>query len=55
LVGSADLGDGVEMPVIFYVDLRSASVGVMAVFGDTESALAVEDEIQAMLESVVDQ
>lgn len=52
LVGDADLGDGLGMPVILYIDLRTSGVGVAAVFGDTESALVVEDVIQTLLGSV---
>jgi hypothetical protein len=52
LVGDADLGNGLSLPVIFYVDLRRTGVGVITIFGDTESALDVEDQIQEMLQSV---
>jgi hypothetical protein len=52
LVGDAELGDGLGMPVVLYIDLRTDGVGVVVVFGDTESALAVEDVIQTLLESV---
>lgn len=52
LVGEADLDQGLTMPIILYLDLRTSGIGVVAIFGDTESALVVEDEIQTMLESV---
>lgn len=52
LVGEADLDDGLSIPVIFYFDLRLDSAGVAVVFGDIESALAVEEELQALLESI---
>jgi hypothetical protein len=52
LVGTADLGDDLHMPVILYVDLRDAGLVVVTIFGDTESAVAQEEEIQAMVESV---
>jgi hypothetical protein len=52
LVGQADLDDGLVIPVIFYIDLRVSSVGVVVVFGDSESAMSVESDLQQMLESV---
>ena len=52
LVGNADLGNDLEMPVVLYLDLRTNGAGVVAVFGDIESALEVEDVIQTLLESV---
>jgi hypothetical protein len=53
LVGGADLGDGLSMPVVFYADIRSSGVAVVAVFGDVEGALGQEDEILALVESVM--
>lgn len=52
LVGQADLDDGLVIPVVFYMDLRVESVGVIVVFGDSESAMSVEGDLQQMLESV---
>lgn len=52
LVGEAELDSELSMPVVFYIDLRTTGVGVVAIFGDTESAFAVEEEIQTLLESV---
>ncbi len=52
LVGDADLGDGISIPVILSIDLRTSGVGVAAIFGDTESALELGDALQTLLESV---
>lgn len=52
LVGDADLGDGMSMPVIFYIDLKTTGAGIVALFGDTGGALEVEEQIQLMLESI---
>jgi hypothetical protein len=52
LVGDAELDEGLTMPIAFYIDLRTTGVGAVVVFGDRASAFAVEEEIQAMLESV---
>ncbi len=52
LVGDAEIDNGLMMPIIFYVDLRQSGAGVVIIFGDTASALEVEPEIQALLESV---
>ena len=52
LVGEAELDQGLTMPVILYIDLRQAGIGIVTIFGDTESALLVEEDIQLMLESV---
>jgi hypothetical protein len=52
LVGSAELEDGVAMPVILYVDLRDSGVGIVTIFGDTESAVEFEDDIQSLVQSV---
>lgn len=52
LIGDADL-DGMPMPIIFYIDLRTDGMTVATVFGETERAIAVEDEILEMVESIV--
>lgn len=52
LVGDADLGDGLSMPVVVYIDLRSDDIAMIGVFGDVETALGVEELIQAVVESV---
>ena len=52
LVGDADLGDGMAMPVIFYIDLKTTGAGIVALFGDTGGALEVEEQLRLMLESI---
>lgn len=55
LVGGADIGGGMVLPVIFYIDLRADDLAALAIFGDTESALADEATIFTLLESIVKQ
>ena len=52
LVGEADMGDGVSLPVILYLDVREATGAIAAVFGDTELALADRETIELMVQSV---
>ncbi len=52
LVGEADMGDGVSLPVILYLDVREATGAIAAVFGDTELALADGETIELMVQSV---
>lgn len=53
LVGGADIGDGVALPVIFYVDLRADDMAALAIFGNTEIALDEEEVIMNILKSIV--
>lgn len=53
LVGDADLGDGLTIPVVFYTDIDSTDVEVVALFGDIDLALEQEDAVHALVESVV--
>jgi hypothetical protein len=52
LVGDAEFQEELSMPVVVYVDLRTTGVGVISLFGDIETALGLEEEITAMLESI---
>jgi hypothetical protein len=54
LVGDAEVGEDVALPVILYIELRSDSAVAVAIFGDTESALSVEEDIRALVESVTE-
>jgi hypothetical protein len=51
VVGDAELEAGLSMPVVIYADLRADNIAMVAVFGDTESALAAEDELLALVVS----
>jgi hypothetical protein len=52
LVGGADMGDGISLPVILYLDIRETTGAIAAVFGDTEFALADGEIIESMVQSV---
>jgi hypothetical protein len=54
LVGDAEIGEDMALPVILYIELRSDSAVAVAIFGDTESALSVEEDIRALVESVTE-
>jgi hypothetical protein len=52
LAGEADLEDLTTIPVLLYADMRREEAVMAVVFGDIESVLAQEAEIQALVESV---
>jgi len=52
LVGDADIGNDMSMPVIIYVDMRDGGVAAGAIFGDIESAKGVDADMQAMIASI---
>jgi hypothetical protein len=51
LVGTADLED-FSMPIVFYLSLDQDGAAVAVVFGDTESAGAIEDVTLGVLDSI---
>jgi hypothetical protein len=53
LVGDADMGDGMALPVAIYFDLRADGGAALIVFGDVELALEDEAALRAIAESVV--
>jgi len=52
LVGDAEIEQDTSIPVIIYVDLRTDSAAVAAVFGDTDSAKDSDTDMQALVASV---
>ena len=52
LVGDAEIEQDTSIPVIIYVDLRTDSAAVAAVFGDTDSAKDSDTDMQSLVASV---